>query len=265
MPARSRIAFAARSLLWAGALGCLFAGCAQTEFFNEGPGVPAERATGSVPPGTLGVCKRIDTKRPPLVDKTLWDDAKLCTQRSPKGFIRLGYGDVEADEALQAETDVRMERMLQALRDAQDPKGGNLRFVSMLRQLRDLSLRDQVLRDRVERDSAREDACDYSYLLNTMQAARLRLSSKDPCAARAYDAPLRDELCIFDTSRAEAVWVSSAWDCVTHTEAVGSEQSCHRMCAYDDYCARQVSCAAADLDLLLCALGVCLPEKREGI
>ena len=61
------------------------------------------------------------------------------------------------------------------------------------------------------------------------------------------------------------MWLTSAWSCVTHTGAVGEEQSCYRLCAYDDYCARQVSCAAPDIDLLLCTLGVCLPEAPTAV
>jgi hypothetical protein len=52
---------------------------------------------------------------------------------------------------------------------------------------------------------------------------------------------------------------------VAFTGTIGEGQSCYRMCEFDDFCAAQVSCASADLDLLLCALGVCLPEKVAGV
>ena len=42
-------------------------------------------------------------------------------------------------------------------------------------------------------------------------------------------------------------------------------QSCHALCGYDDYCVRQVSCTATDVDLMICAAGLCLPEPRTGV
>jgi len=94
---------------------------------------------------------------------------------------------------------------------------------------------------------------------------RDKLAGGDKCAARAYDTTLRAETCLFDVSHEEAVWLTSSWSCVTHTGALGTESSCFRMCAYDDYCAKHVSCATPDVDLTLCALGVCLPEQRAGL
>ena len=70
---------------------------------------------------------------------------------------------------------------------------------------------------------------------------------------------------LFDTTRDEVVWLTSSWSCATHTGALGEHTSCFQLCAYDDYCAKQVSCSAPDIDLLLCAMGVCIPEPRVGI
>jgi hypothetical protein len=97
-----------------------------------------------------------------------------------------------------------------------------------------------------------------------MVKERSRLDAGNTCSVEAYDQKQRNEKCLFDVARSDAVWVSSAWDCVAHINELGDEQSCHRLCAYDDYCTRQVSCAASDLDLLLCVMGVCLPEQRAG-
>ena len=81
----------------------------------------------------------------------------------------------------------------------------------------------------------------------------------------AYDPKVRSEVCLFDVNSDEAVWLTSSWSCVTHSGAIGEDSSCFRKCAYDDYCAKQVSCAAPDIDLLLCSMGVCLAEPRAGI
>ncbi len=252
----------AHNLHYLGALSliALAVGCATTEFYNEGPGQPSDRASGAVPAGSLGVCKKPNTKRPPIVDAKLWEDARPCTPRTPASFIRLGYGRATPDDP---EADKDMERVFEALRDGTKEEGGNGKLLAMLKQVRDKASKDANMKTRVARESGRE-ACDFTYLLNTMAKERAKIEPDKPCAAEAYDPRIKAEQCIFDPSRAEGSWVSSAWDCVTHTNAVGQEQSCHRLCAYDDYCTRQVSCAAADIDLLLCAMGVCLPEQRAG-
>jgi hypothetical protein len=236
-------------------------GCATTEFYNEGPGQPSDRATGAVPAGAIGVCKKPKTRRPPIVSQQLWDDARVCTGRTPAGHIRLGYGKEGADDKV---ADQQMEKMLEALRDGTKDEGGNAKVVAMLKQVRDAASKDPELKSRVSRESSRGEACDFTYLLNTMVKERGKLEPGQTCAAEAYDPKAKGETCLFDTGRAEGVWLTSSWDCVTHSGALGQEQSCHRLCAYDDYCARQVSCAASDVDLLLCAMGVCLPEQRAG-
>lgn len=59
-------------------------------------------------------------------------------------------------------------------------------------------------------------------------------------------------------------WLTSSFDCMTRVNPAQA-QSCHALCAYDDYCVRQVSCTATDVDLMLCAAGVCMPEPRTGV
>lgn len=237
-------------------------GCATTEYLNEGPGQPSDRASGTVPPGSLGVCKVRDTKRPVIVDQTLWDNARVCNSRTPRGSIRLGWGKAEAPG--DPEADKRMESILETLRESPKEEGGNDRFTAMMRKIRDASVKDPELRSRVSRERVGTSVCDFTYLLNTMVKERAQLDDGNMCSAQAYDQKQRGEKCIFDVGRPDAVWVSSAWDCVAQTNEMGDEQSCHRLCAYDDYCTRQVSCAASDLDLLLCVMGVCLPEQRAG-
>jgi hypothetical protein len=165
-------------------------------------------------------------------------------------------GDVEDEK--------RMERMLEALREAPKSETGNALLSSMIRQLRDYALKDPDLRERVGRSSPLATPCDFKYLLGNMSEARERLSD-EKCTVEVYDAKLRTEVCLFDTNREEGQYLTSTWSCVAHTNAVGQEQSCYRLCGYDDYCARQVSCAAPDVDLLLCAMGVCLPQPIASV
>lgn len=249
--------------MWAWALAAVLAvGCASTQYPTEGSGQPTDRASGAVPAGALGACRRPNTKRPPIVSQALWDGVKPCDARTPVSFVRLGYGHDSPDDP---EADKQMEKLLGSLRDAQKPETGNGQFLAMLRALRPLALVDPMLKDRVAKDASRTNACDFTYLLNNMAAERAKLEADRPCTAEAFNPKQKSEVCLFDTARAEGTWLTSSWDCVTHTDSSGSTaQSCHRLCAYDDYCARQVSCAAPDLDLLLCALGVCLPEPRAG-
>lgn len=238
---------------------CIFWGCATTEYPVEGPGQPTDRASGQVPEGAIGVCKLPLAKRPPIVNEKLWEDARICTPRTPDRFFRLGYGAGIAGASTDEEAEKNMQRYLQALREGQKEDVGNNQLVATFRSLHDQGLKDQALRDRVARESARTTVCDYTYLLNTMSKQRAALSRGNRCAAQAYDPKQRAETCLFDINSEEAVWLTSSWSCVTHSGAMGEETSCFRMCAYDDYCAKQVSCAAPDIDLLLCAMGVCLP------
>jgi hypothetical protein len=245
------------------ALG-LGAGCAtSTEFIKEGPGQPSDRASGAVPDGALGVCKVPLSKRPPLVNASLWEHAKNCNAKTPERFLRLGYGNsAGADDA--AAADQEMASLLETLRDGAKVDGGNQKMVTLMRKLRELAIKDEDLRDRVSKATARTAVCDYTYMLNVMEREHLALSKDDACALRVYDPREKTEVCLFDTQLAEGRWLTSAWDCVAGVNAVGEEQSCHRLCGYDDYCTMQVSCAAGDLDLLLCVLGVCAPEPRAG-
>jgi hypothetical protein len=236
----------------AGLLGA--ASCVTTEYVPEPPGQPTDRASGSVPPGALGVCKRPDTKRPPIVSEKLWEDTKPCTAKTPDKHIRLGYSEKDDPGAAQ-----QIEQILAALGEAPKEEGGNNKFVSMLRGVRQHSADVPALRDRVRRDTTSAGACDFTYLLNTMGKTREKIA-KQACTAEVYDPKERAEVCLFD--KPEALWLTGGWACLMNVRAMGTDQSCHRLCAYDDYCARQVSCAGADLDLLLCAMGVCLPEQK---
>ena len=241
-------------------------GCTPTtEYPVEGPGQPTDRASGEVPPGAIGVCRLPLSKRPPIVNEKLWENARICTARTPDRFIRLGYGAGIAGAETDADADKNMDRYLATLRDGRKEEGGNNQLVSAFRNLHDQGVKDPMLRYRVTRESARTSVCDYAYLLNTMSTQRAKLTQGNPCAAQAYDPKARAEVCLFDINKPEAVWLTGSWACVTHSGALGEETSCFRMCSYDEFCAKQVSCAAPDIDLLLCAMGVCLPEPRAGM
>lgn len=254
--AAAAIAFAMGTLGLAAA-----AGCSGTEYIAEGPGQPFDRARGSVPAGSLGMCKRVGTQKPPIVSDVVWEHAKPCNAKTPEEYIRLGYGHSRGDPEAAKK---RVDKMMEALHEGQR-EGGNTKVLAALRQIREEGTKDEWLKDRVFRQSARDAVCDFSYLLTTMEGEYSRLKKGDRCAARVYDQVDRKEVCLFDTAQEEAVWLTASWTCVSRTEEAGSAMSCHRLCAYDDYCARQVSCAAPDLDLSLCALGVCLPEQKAGI
>lgn len=250
--------------------GCLLAlapaaGCGSSiEYVNEGPGQPSDRASGALPPGAVGVCKEPFTKRPPIVSPQLWEHARLCTSRTPASYIRLGYAK-DGSAGQDPEAEQLVERALTALREGQKPESGNSELLSAIRAVRTYAQKKDQLRSRVTREVQLEHACDFTYLLNTMSAARTKLKPDQPCTAEVFDSAARAETCLFDPGRAEGLWLTSGWDCVTFTGALGTEESCHRLCAFDDYCTRQVYCAAGDLDLLLCTMGVCLPEPRAGV
>lgn len=239
-----------------GGTGCV----SKTEFPYEGPGHLSDRASGQVPEGSIGVCKLPVSKRPPIVDEKLWEDTRPCTAKTSPRTIRLGYGAGIAGAETDEEADKNVERLLAALRDSKKDDAGNNPISLAMRNLREASLRDPLLRDRVARDAGRSGACDYAYLLGSMARERSKLAQGARCAVAAYDPKAHADACLFDTSREEAVWLSGSFPCVAHTGALGEEASCFRLCGYDDYCAKQVSCAAPDIDLLLCALGVCLPD-----
>jgi hypothetical protein len=259
----ARLGMAAGALL--GLFGlCAGAGCAtSTEFINEGPGSPPDRATGTVPDGVLGACRQPNTARPVIVDQKLWEHLRTCTPRTPLRFLRLGYTPVAA--ASEADALKEQEGILAVLRDGQKDEGGNNKLVALMRTLHERGLKDASLRDRVSKQTTHDYICDYTYLLNTMARQRAAISAGERCAAKVYDTSVRTETCLFDVSHDEVVWLTSGWSCVTHAGELGTESSCFRMCAYDDFCAKHVSCATPDVDLTLCALGVCLPEQRAGL
>ncbi len=238
-----------------------FGGCAATEYPVEGPGRPSDRATGTVPEGSLGACRRPQTKRPPLVPERLWEDTKPCTSKTPATFVRLGYGSAESE----GEIDGLVKRLTDVLKDAQDREKGNAALLQVVRAIKDYAPKDELLRRRASKHSSLPYSCDLTYFLNTTKPTRATLASGERCTASVFDTKARTETCLFDSaSNAEIEWLTSSWDCTAHTSALGEAQSCHRLCNYDDYCARQVGCASADMDLLLCTLGVCLPEARAG-
>jgi hypothetical protein len=238
------------------------AGCPKTMFIDEGPGQATDRASGKAPAGSIGVCRVPNTKRPPLVNAELWEHARECNKRTPRRYLRLGYGVAKGPEDLRSET--RMKELMAAVVKAASQADGNVAMVTTLRAVRRQALADPKLASRVERASGRTAACDYAYLLNTTQKQYRDLEG-GKCSALAYDPKLRTEVCLFDLAVEEAVWLTSAWDCLAFTETLGEGESCYRLCAYDDFCAAQVSCAQPDYDLVLCGLGVCMPEKVAGI
>jgi len=231
------------------------ASCATTEFGPEPGPQPPDRRSEAVPPGMIGVCKRDGAKRPPIVSETLWENAKVCNSRTPDKTIRLGYSDKDDPEV-----EGQIQSILAGLKDATKEDGGNNAFIAMLRGVRQRALNSPLLRSRVSKDTTSAVACDFSYMLNTMGKAREKIE-RDQCTAEAYDAKDRKQVCMFDQAKPEGVWLTGGWACLMNVRSLGSDQSCHRLCAYDDYCARQVGCAGQDIDLLLCAMGVCLPEQ----
>lgn len=231
------------------------AGCGSTQFHEEGPGQPDGRTYGAVPAGMVGVCKRPFSMQPEVVSDVMWEHAEECHANTPKDFLRIGYGNLnnEPDKAR-----AKHKRIMEALRQGEED---NIAVLNVLRAVRDEALDDPWLKDRVSRESARPEACDFSYLLGVMHDRSIQLRpGSDPCAVYAYDQADRQEICMFDTEVQQAVWLSSSWACMTRTGTMGKGESCHKLCAFDDYCSKQVSCAQADIDLALCALGVCLPE-----
>jgi hypothetical protein len=233
-----------------------------TEFIHEGRGQPSDRASGIVPDGSIGVCKKQHSMRPPLVNPTLWEHAPKCTDKTPYRFIRLGFGNTAQGPDVAADT--RMQAFMDTLKTSTTDADGNTKMLRMLRRVQQEGKNDVDLQGRIQRGGARTFACDYSYLLSTTSEAQKK-DEQGPCPASAYDIKERTEACLFDMTRVEAQWLTGAWGCVASTETVGEGKSCYRLCEYDDYCASQVSCAAPDLDLLLCALGICLPEKYAGL
>lgn len=260
---RARVETKSRGLLRIAAVAFMALGgsvgtasCAATEYHAEPPGEPAGQGGTSVPSGMIGVCKRADTKRPPVVSEALWEHARPCTPRTPPEHIRLGYS--ERDDA---DVEKQNETILNGLKEGQKEDGGNNTMLSTVRGVRQRAVDIPTLRDRVSRDTSTGGTCDFTYLLNTMSKSREKIE-RDACTAEVYDTTEQKQVCLFDSAKPEASWLTSGWACLMNVRALGSDQSCHRLCAYDDYCMKQVSCAGADIDLLLCAMGICLPQQR---
>lgn len=237
-----------------GSLGT--ASCASTEYFVEPPGEAAGQGGKAVPSGMIGVCKRADTKRPPVVSEALWEHARPCTPRTPPEHLRLGYSEKDDPEV-----EKQNETILNGLKEGQKEDGGNVAMLATVRGVRQRAVDLPTLRDRVSRDTTTGGSCDFTYLLNTMSKAREKIEH-DSCSAEVYDVVEQKQVCLFDSGKPDATWLTSGWACLMNVRALGSDQSCHRLCAYDDYCMKQVSCAGADVDLLLCAMGICLPQQR---
>lgn len=239
----------------------LSAGCPVTQFPDEGPGQPSDWASGQAPAGMIGVCREPMTKRPPLVNAELWEHLRRCDRLTPRRFLHVGYGTADVDDSA---SDRRMTAILEALRVGAAEKNGNLKMLAMVRSVKSELGDEPQFASRVERTSGRTLACDYAYLFSTTEKQHQTVAD-EPCTAYAFDPKERREVCLFDVSLHEARWLTSAWSCLAFTDTVGEGGSCHRLCAYDDHCSAQVSCAAPDFDLTLCALGVCVPEKVAGI
>ncbi len=232
------------------------ASCAATEYHSEPPGEAAGQTGNVVPSGMIGVCKRADTKRPPVVSEALWEHARPCTPRTPPEHIRLGYSEKDDPDV-----EKQLETISNGLKEGQKDDGGNNAMVATVRGVRQRAVDLPTLRDRVSRDTTSGGTCDFTYLLNTMSKAREKIEH-DACTAEVYDTKEHKQVCLFDPGKPEASWLTSGWACLMSVRALGADQSCHRLCAYDDYCVKQVSCAGADIDLLLCAMGICLPQQR---
>jgi hypothetical protein len=244
------------------ACAALLAGCPETSFPDEGSGQPSDRSRGKAPPGSIGVCKIPFSRRPPIINESLWINIERCNKRTPRRYTRLGYSHVR--RPLDDDEAKRVQYVMEELRRAQTEEDPNTRMILMTRAVKQMGKDDPKLKARIERMNARTFACDYAYLLNTTRTEFAKVQN-DNCPAYAYDPKLRRDVCMFDLKKPEAAWLTSSWACLGFTDTVGEGESCHRMCAYDDYCAAQISCAQPDFDLVMCALGVCMPEEVAGL
>ncbi len=239
------------------------AGCPATEFYKEGPGTASDRASGIAPLGSLGACRIPHTRRPPLVNKALWDNLKRCGEKTPRRYLRVGYGR-NLEGKIDTDATARIERVMDSIQAAAKEKDGNTRMLGMLRDVRRYAATDQRLVARIERSGSRTYPCDYRYLFSTMIQQHQKAKS-DRCPVYVYDPKLRREHCLFDTTLEGTSWLTSSWGCFAFTNTIGEGESCYRKCSYDDYCAAQVSCSSSDFDLIMCTLGVCIPEQAAGL
>lgn len=242
----------------------LMAGCPATLFYDEGPGQPGDKASGIAPPGSVGVCRVRLSRKPPIVNEELWRNMPVCNKRTPRRYLRVGYGKIGAPSSEDTIATRRVDKIMSVVKNAGGIQDGNVRMLGMLRSVKREALDDADLASRVERASGRTYACDYTYLLNITDK-EYRALDGGVCPAFAYDAKQKRDVCLFDTAIDWTTWLTSAWSCMAFTGTVGEGQSCYRLCSYDDYCAAQVSCAAPDFDLVLCSLGVCMPDKMRGL
>jgi hypothetical protein len=248
------------SILLLASAGVL-AGCPDTVFPDEGSGQPGDRASGRAPSSSVGACRLRLSRRPPVIPQELWNHLPECNKRSPRRYLRIGYSSIleaDNDEAL------RLRYVMHELEEAYKEPDGNTRMILLTRAVQNVGVKDEKLKSRVERSTSRTFACDYDYLLDKTEKNFAKVTS-DQCPAYVYDPVLRRDVCMFDMRKPEVKWLASSWACLAFTETAGEGESCHRMCEYDDYCASQVSCAQPDFDLILCSLGVCLPEEVAGL
>ncbi|MEZ4440152.1 MAG: hypothetical protein R3B72_13740 [Polyangiaceae bacterium] len=252
------------SLLAFSAASMVLVGCPKTQFFDEGRGQPGDRALGQAPPGSVGACKVFGSLRPPIVNEELWNDLRPCNRRTPRRYLRIGFSGIS--ELKNEDEERRLKYVMEALTEADEAEDGNTKMRGMLRAVQRMALEDEKLKARVERTTGRTFPCDYTHLLHTTEKQYTRISTQpDECPAYAYDPKKREDVCLFDTRIEEARWLTSAWGCLAFTETLGEGNSCYKLCAYDDYCTSQVSCSQPDFDLVLCTLGVCMPEKVVAI
>src|SRR5262249_5584405 len=153
----------------------------------------------------------------------LWKDARDCKPDTPAGFIRLGYG--KSLNGVDPDAQQLVDRILVGLKDGPKEEGGNAQFISMVRKVREAAPNNPYLRPRIPLETARDSACDFTWVLNRMEKEQVKLKQGSRCPVEVYDTKVRHEVCLVDTNREDAVWVTSAWDCMLHTGAIGSEQS----------------------------------------
>ena len=244
------------------ACAALLIGCPETSFPDEGSGQPSDRAQGKAPPGSIGLCKIPFSRRPPILNERLWNNITLCNKRTPRRYVRVGYSNER--RAPDDEESRRLNYVMEELRRAQKEKDPNTRMILMTRAVKQSGADDEKLKARIERMDARTFACDYAYLLSTTRSEYAKVQ-QDNCPAYAFDPVLRRDVCMFDLQVPESAWLVSSWACLAFTDTVGEGESCHRMCAYDDYCSSQISCSQPDFDLVMCSLGVCMPEEVAGL
>ncbi len=245
------------------AAAVLLIGCPEATMFpDEGSGQPSDRSRGKAPPGSVGVCKIPFSRRPPIVNENLWNNLNRCNKRTPRRYVRVGFADER--QAADDEESKRLAYVMGELKKAHGEKDPNTRMILMTRAVKQGGADDTKLKARIERMDSRTFACDYAYMLNTTRTEYAKVQS-DACPAYAFDPVLRKDVCMFNLNMPESAWLVSSWSCLAFTDTAGEGESCHRLCAFDDYCSSQISCSQPDFDLVMCSIGVCMPEEVAGL